>query len=275
LSPVSGSGRERTGGEESEGEADNGRIKSVAMTIRLLRELAAAGGPLGVSELARRVGESRARIHRHLITLRDEGLLAQEGAGERYRLGWVLFELGQAAAQQFDIADIAAPALRALRSASGLTVLLGQRAGDEIIMSHAFESENMIAVTARRGLRVPAHGSAAGRVMLAYASAEDQQRILSRPLASLTPRTLTNKAQIRERLVQIRQRGYDWADNESQFGVNSIAAGVFSEPGKLAAVITVIGTELQVPVPPQAPLLEQVTGCAAAVSQLLGARGAA
>jgi DNA-binding IclR family transcriptional regulator len=256
-------------------DLDGSRIKSVSMTIRLLRELASANEPVGVSELARRVGESKARIHRHLLTLREEGLLAQEAAGERYRLGWVLFELGQAAAAQFDIAEIASPALRALRSATGLSVLLGQRAGDEIIMSHTFDSENMIAVTARRGLRVPAHGSAAGRVMLAFASAEEQQRILAKPLARLTPHTLANKSEIAARLAQIRERGYDFAANESQFGINSIAAGIFDRPGSLAAVISVIGTELQVPVPAAGKLLEQVLRCARDVSTAISSRAAA
>ncbi|CAA9441140.1 MAG: Transcriptional regulator, IclR family [uncultured Ramlibacter sp.] len=251
---------------------DASRIQSVSMTIRLLRELASASEPLGVSELARRVGESKARIHRHLLTLRQEGLLSQESAGERYRLGWVLFELGQAAAAQFDIAEIAAPALRALRSATGLTVLLGQRAGDEIIMSHTYDSENMIAVTARRGLRVPAHGSAAGRVMLAFASAEDRKRILGKPLRKLTPHTLTNKAEIAARLDAITQRGYDYAANESQFGINSIAAGVFERPGELAAVISIIGTQTQVTVPPDGKLLQQVLACARAVSGSLTSR---
>ncbi|MDP9083043.1 MAG: helix-turn-helix domain-containing protein [Pseudomonadota bacterium] len=113
------------------------RIKSLSMTIRLLTEMAHAGSAIGVTDIARRVGESKARIHRHLQTLRDAGILAQSDSDERYRLGWVLFELGQAAASQFEVADIAAPAMRRLRDATHLTVLLGQRDGDDYRLPNA------------------------------------------------------------------------------------------------------------------------------------------
>ncbi len=248
-----------------------GHIKSVSMTIRVLREIAASREPIGVSELARRIGESKGRIHRHLITLRNEGFLAQEAVGERYRLGWRLFELGQAAAAQFDIAEIATPTLRALRTATGLTVVLGQRAGDEVIFTHSFESESMIAVTVRTGLRAPAHGSAAGRVMLAYAPEADCKRILSRPLTKLTPYTMTNETEIAERLAQIRERRYDYAANESQFGINSIATGIFDNNGVLAAIFSVVGTDLQVQTPPRGELLDQVLESARQISRSLTA----
>ncbi|MBN9081277.1 MAG: hypothetical protein BGP04_23630 [Rhizobiales bacterium 62-17] len=248
---------------------DAGHIKSVSMTIRLLRELAASREPVGVSELARRVGESKARIHRHLVTLRDEGLLAQEAVGDRYRLGWVLFELGQAAAAQFDVAEVAAPALRALRSTTGLTVVLSQRAGDEIIITHTFDSENMIAVTVRSGLRVPAHGSAAGRVILAFMPDEDRKRILAKPLVKLSPHMMTSKTEIAGRVAEIRERHYDYAVNESQFGVCSIAAGIFDGAGNIAAAISVVGTELQMPMPPRGKLLEELLACAREISQAL------
>jgi DNA-binding IclR family transcriptional regulator len=46
----------------------------------VLFELARATEPVGVSELARRLCEARAAIHKHWITLRGLGLVVQTAA---------------------------------------------------------------------------------------------------------------------------------------------------------------------------------------------------
>ncbi|MBN9428686.1 MAG: IclR family transcriptional regulator [Burkholderiales bacterium] len=258
--------------EAEDRKVDGSQIKSVSLTIRLLNEMAAAGEPIGVSELARRVGEAKARIHRHLLTLREAGILMQSAGSDRYQLGWKLFELGQAAIEQFNIMDIAAAPMRALRDATRLTVLLGQRAGDEVVVTHTFDSESMIAVTVRKGLRVPAHGSASGRVMLAFAPQDDRERILSRPLKPLTANTPTDSRAVREQLERIRRELYDCAASESQYGVNSLAAPVLDEMDRFIAVIAVVGTQMQVGVPPEPALVDQVRACAAQISAALNSR---
>ena len=260
---------------DNAGEDDDNagsRIKSLSMTIRLLTAMADGGAPVGVSELARRVGESKARIHRHLQTLRDAGLLSQSDANGPYRLGWVLFELGQAAAAQFDVGDAAMTPMRTLRDATRLTVLLGQRDGDEMIVSHTLDSEGMIAVRVRKGLRLPAHGSAMGRVMLAYASAEDQKRILSQRLAARTTQTMTLVTHVRKRLADIRERRFEVSNGESEAGVAAIASPVLDDKNKMVAVVSLIGTQLQIGETPRPELLANLDRCAASISAELRAR---
>lgn len=245
---------------------DNGRIKSVALTIRILNEIATVGGPIGVSDLARRLGEAKARIHRHLLTLRDAGLLAQGKDDDRYRLGWALFELGQGARAQYDIAALAEPALRELRNSTRLSVILSQRDGDEMIVTKSFDSESMIAVTVRKGMRVPAHRSAMGRIMLAFTSAEDQNRILSLPLPGISPGTTIDAAKVRARLPIVRKQLYEIARAETQFGVDAVAAPLLDANDKLVAAISIIGTAVQIGDPPNPMLLAQLRDCAAKIS---------
>src|SRR5690606_16947563 len=89
--------------------------QSVAMSVRILDELAAFGQPIGVSELARRLNESKGRVHRHLATMRALGLVSQEAVTERYGLGWKIFQLGSAANESFGIRRIAEEHLVRLR----------------------------------------------------------------------------------------------------------------------------------------------------------------
>lgn len=257
-------------GEDFDDEHAGSRIKSVSLTIRLLKEIAAAGGPIGVSELARRVGVAKARTHRHLVTLRDAGLVEQGQSDDRYRLGWLLFDLGQAAAAQFDIGRTAAPALRLLRDTTKLSVVLGQRTNDEIIVVETFDSETMIAVTVRKGLRLPAHRSAMGLVMLAYALPEDQRRILGKPLPGVLPGTLIDRTLVQNRLSEIRAKGYEVLRAGSEYGVDGIASPILNADDQLIAVIAVIGTTAQIGDPVHLPLLTQLMETSATVSALLG-----
>ncbi len=250
-------------------ESDGSRIKSLSMTIRLLTEMAHGGRPVGVTELARRVGESKARIHRHLQTLRDAGLLAQSHADERYRLGWVLFELGQAAAAQFDIAEIATAAMRQLRDSTHLTVILGQRDGDEVMICQTIESERMIAVTARKGLRLPARYSAMGRVMLAFATPHDQQRIWRLPAPRDQQSRRHTLEQMREKLARIRERRFEISEGESASGISGIAAPILDKNSNLIAMVGVVGTKSQVGDGSKRKLIDLVLGCAATIAAVL------
>ena len=96
-------------GDEDGASAPGTIIQSVVVTASVLEALAAAGKPMRLTELADQLGEAKARIHRHLTTLRSVGLVDQDRSSERYRLGWKLVHLGQAAAEQFEIRIIAEP----------------------------------------------------------------------------------------------------------------------------------------------------------------------
>ena len=56
-------------------EADDGTLDSVAVVAQILDELAGAQQPLGVTQLARALDHSKARIHRYLTSLKRLGLV--------------------------------------------------------------------------------------------------------------------------------------------------------------------------------------------------------
>ena len=82
---------------------------------------------LGVSELARRLSLGKSTVHRLLTTLLAEGLIEQDPRTGNYRLGIVIFELGEAVRVHMDLHAAAGPVLAELvprprsprRSASG------------------------------------------------------------------------------------------------------------------------------------------------------------
>src|SRR5689334_3762516 len=187
----------------------SGAVQSVVVAVAVLEALAAAARPMRLTELAKQLGEAKARVHRHLATLRHLGLVDQERTSEAYRLGWKLVHLGQAAAEQFDIKRVAEPYLLRLRELSGQTVVLSVPAQGEAMVTEVLPAENLVSISVRQGARLPAHASAQGRIVLAFAPPEVQRQVLSRKLAALTARTIADPAALRARLAAIRAELYE------------------------------------------------------------------
>ena len=52
--------------------------ETLDLALRLLEQLASSGAPIGVSELAREFGASKATVYRHLRTLARHGFVHQD-----------------------------------------------------------------------------------------------------------------------------------------------------------------------------------------------------
>jgi DNA-binding IclR family transcriptional regulator len=251
--------------------ADAGAVRSVLVAVRVLEGLAEAGRPMGVSDLARAIGEQKGRVHRHLGTLRQAGLVEQEAASDRYRLSWRLFRLGQAAAEQFDLRQLAEPLMQRLRDATGQTVLLAVPQAGEVLVVHALESADKVCITVRPGNRPPLHCSAQGRITLAFAAPETLDRVLAGPLPAATPHSMTDPVALRARLALLRARLWESAESEVLLGINMLAAPILAgvEP-RLVGSIGLIGSVQHLPEPPPTAVLAQLRGAAAALSRRLG-----
>ena len=250
--------------------SSDGTLDSVALIARMLDELAAAPSAMGVTELARALDESKARIHRNLVSLKSFGLVDQENASEKYRLGWKLFQLGERAALQFDLRELAAPYLNRLRELTGQSALLAVPLNGEAQVIAAADNEANVSITVKPGNRPAPHCSAQGRIALAFAAPAQCERLLGRKLVALTPQSMTDPAKIRARLASIRERLFELAPGESMTGINVLAAPVLRDGGELVGIIGIVGSIQHVPESPDQRQLALVQGAAAALSGVLG-----
>lgn len=245
-------------------------VRSVLMAVRVLEALALAGGPMRLADLARGLDEPKGRVHRHLVTLRRAGLVGQEEATERYHLTWRMFQIGQAAGEQFDLKRLAEPVLHRLRDTVRQSVLLAVPTGGEPLVVHALEAPNKVSITVQPGNRPAAHCSAQGRVMLAFAPDDVVARLLSGRLDAPTPASLTDPAAIRARLALVRDRLWEGAPSESLLGINVLAAPIFATGDVLVGSIGVVGSVQFVTDPPPPVMLAALLEAAAEVSARLG-----
>jgi len=193
-------------------------LDSVAVIAQLLDELAAAPAPVGVSEIARALKQSKARIHRNLVSLKHFGLIDQDEATDKYRLGWKLFQLGERAGVQSNIRAMAAPYLKLLSQATGQSALLSIPLNGEALVIAAVDNDSDVSITVKPGNRPLPHCSAQGRIALAYASDAQRERLLSGNLIAPTPHSLIDVQAIHSRLQDIRAKLIEDAPNEALTG---------------------------------------------------------
>ena len=171
-------------------------LTTVQNAARLLKAFLSRDEQLGPSELGRRLGLGKSTVHRLLVTLTAEGLLEQDPRTGGYRLGIVMFELGEAVRVHMDLHAAAAPVLAMLRGQTRETAQVGVLDRGEVVYVDRLESSYTLRLFTETGRRVPAHCSSSGKVLLAFLPAQARADLLDgRPLPALTPDTITDPAQ--------------------------------------------------------------------------------
>ncbi|OWT63929.1 IclR family transcriptional regulator [Candidimonas nitroreducens] len=218
-------------------------VDAVKVSARILDSLALAQRPMGVTELAAQLNETKPRIHRHLGTLKEVGLIEQDRATELYRLGWRLFQLGESASSQFDLRRRAEHYLVQLRDELRETVVLAAVTnGVPLVITTSDNIYARIFVSVKPGNRPVPHRSAIGRVSLAFAEPHERDAILNQLAASGTRLKPAEIEKLTERLTVIRSRFFEICRNEVMTGISTLAVPIFRDGSTLAGAICIVGS---------------------------------
>src|SRR6202158_5804005 len=143
-------------------------------------------------------------VHRFLANLITAGFLNRDGEGN-HRLGIACFSIGQAAVGQLDIRRLSLPYLRELNQQTRETIHLTVRHGLSAVYVEKLESSEPLRIHSRIGAAVPLYCTAVGKVMLAYASREDRDRVLPElDLKRLTPNSVGNVQELNTEVYRVR-----------------------------------------------------------------------
>lgn len=205
--------------------------------------LAFLDGPqsLGVSALARKLGLSKAVVHRILQALVQRGLLVTDPATRGYRLSSSTAALGARALRESDLRSLAMPVLRGLQAATGETTTLSATVPNGRVYLDQVESTREIKMTVELGRVFPLYAGSSSTCILAFLRPEQVEAVLAEPLEPLTDETLRDADAIRDRLTFVRHNGYASSSGERQDGAGAIAAPVFNFAGDVVGAISVCG----------------------------------
>jgi DNA-binding IclR family transcriptional regulator len=187
--------------------------------LRLLEVVVTAQEPIGLNDLARRVGLSKSTCYRLLRVLQDELYVDRVEPGG-YRVGTSLVALSATVLSQAALYQAARPALHALASASGETATLHVRSGDRAVLVLGVEStEQVLRRAATVGETTWLGRGSSGWAILAHLESAEAERIVGR---SEQPEAL------RSALGEVRRLGYAISFGANHPGVHGIAAPVMS-----------------------------------------------
>jgi DNA-binding IclR family transcriptional regulator len=249
-----------------------GTIQSVDRAARILKAL--GGGPrrLGVSELADRLDLTRPTVHGLLQTLQAHGFVEQDRDSDKYQLGAGLLQLGTSYLDLNELRGRSIMHAERLATRTGAAVRVGVLHGPSVVVVHHVFRPDATLQILEVGAQLPAHASALGKAILAYAPEATVDDLLAETPARLTARTLTPKA-LRDDLSAVRERGTARERDEAVLGESSIAAAIFDHADHAVGAIGVVGdTELILPRGPARGLSAAVTEAARGISRELGAR---
>jgi DNA-binding IclR family transcriptional regulator len=220
-------------------------VQSIRRAFDVLGTL--GDGPLGVTEVADRAGLPKSTAARLLATLVGEGAVEQVPGDTSYRLGPRLITLSAGFSLARSLAAIARPMLTDLAEASGEAAGLALPDGDLVHYIDQVDTVQPVLVRDWTGARAPLHAVSSGQVLLAFRTPAAIERYLERPMERFTDRTLADADAVRERLREVRRRGYAWAIEEFDADISSVAAPIADASGEVIAAVHVHGPSYRFP----------------------------
>ncbi|WP_433462133.1 IclR family transcriptional regulator [Spirillospora sp. CA-128828] len=151
---------------------------------------------LSVSEIARRTGLHVATASRLVAELVGHGLPARDEQG-RVRVGMRLWELASRAAPTLGLREAAMPFMEDLHAVIGHHTQLGVLDGREVLFAERLSMPNSVINVTRVAGRLPLHASSSGLVLLAHASPELLDDILSGEPVAYTGETVVEPRRLR------------------------------------------------------------------------------
>jgi DNA-binding IclR family transcriptional regulator len=250
-------------------ERVDGGVRSVQVALDVLEAVAFADEELGVTQIAERLGLTKGSVHRHLLTLVERGYLVQNPVTTRYGRG-PRSRLLAHYAPEADLIQLAAGPMRELRDLLGHSVVLSESSPRGALVLSMVGGTAAIEIGVRPGSELPFHSSAQGKVLLAFASPSQRERVLARTLSSSTPLTVTDRNKLEEDIARVAEQGFATAPEEAMLGINAVAAPIFDENGTCVGALALVGSIQFLPADIDAKSVAALKTAAAQISRPLG-----
>ena len=210
----------------------------ITRVVRVLETFSADRTVQTASEIGRRANLPSSTAHRLIDELVDAAMLERD-EDRRVRLGMRLWELALRGSTALRLRLAAMPHMQGVQSEirehTQLAVLEQEEALFLERLSHPDAGANITRVAGR----LPLHASSSGLVLLAHADPSLRERVLTAPLRSVGPGTITDAARLRRSLADIRRTGLVISPGSIE-GVSTGIAVPIRDSGSVIAALSVV-----------------------------------
>lgn len=248
--------------------AEQQGVRSIEVGMMLLRKLAARGEAVHLKDIAADAGMAPAKAHRYLVSLIRAGMVEQDEATGRYRLGQEALWVGLSALGGLDIMRLGDEALEALRDEIDETVLLAVWGNKGPVVVRWAEAGRPVTTNIRPGSVMPLLNSSTGRTFAAFLPPAATEALI----AAETQENPALADGYDEILAETRASGLGQVDGDLLPGIAALSAPVFDHQGEVAAVMSALGHQGIFDASRDGPMAAALRKTAAALSARLGYR---
>lgn len=214
-------------------------LKGIARALEVF-EIVAVNGPIGVSDVARRVGVPKSTVQRHLLALQESGWIRSVSNQDSTR--WVAtpkaMGLSRRAATDGTIAATAHSTMVSLRDRVGETITLQvPNSRYEMVHIERVDSLQPVLTFVELGVVSPISVTSGGLAVLANLPEASVEEALAREIPRMTPETLVDPDEVRAQLPEIREQGYAVSRGQFRAGVRGVGAAIINTSGHPVAAL--------------------------------------
>ena len=219
-------------------------ISAVDEAMALLLIVAQKPG-LGVTELAKVSGNTKARTFRLLFTLEQRNFVLRRNPGPCYFLDIQSLYIGVAAQEQIALVKTSRQYLLALGRECNENVQLRVRDGLECVCIDHWQSTRTTQTKSGAGSRRKLHAGASCKLLLAYAPPEVKHALLNSELQRYSKNTITQRSKMAQELSKIIGEKYATSNGEITPDVMAIAVPIFDSQNEVVAALSLAGPKLR------------------------------
>jgi IclR family transcriptional regulator, pca regulon regulatory protein len=244
-------------------------IQSLSKAFRLLEAVAASDADMTLSEIGRASALDPGTTYRILNTLVELGYVSRVGA-KQFGLTLKVLDLGFRAIGQRELRTLARPLLRSLVGEVSEVASLGVLHGSDVLYVERMRAGiTRLGVDIRVGTLIPAVSTVIGWAILAFLPEAELVRVLRQKSVQRDFPEITTIPDLRERLANVRNRGYALSASQISNGLAVLSVPVRDQDGHPVAAISVAAPSVRMKLD---ELQDRVLGSLVKASRLI-ARG--
>jgi DNA-binding IclR family transcriptional regulator len=218
------------------------RSSALEKALSVLEAVSDQPQPVGLPDLAARLGLPRQTVHRVLGQLEALKLIIRDRSRERYSVGPRLSKLAFVTLRSLNQSAPVRLILQDLVDDIGESCNVGVLDDLEYVFLQLIECKWPLRLHQEVGTRIAAHTVSGGKLLLAYLDPVlSRSRVKTRKLKAATANTLTSLPDLEAEFERIRAAGYALNNQERIEGVVGVAVPVFDPDGNVLASVGMHG----------------------------------
>ena len=208
-----------------------GSVPALDRSLDILELLSASPVGKTLSELSAELGFPKNAVFRITQTLMARAYIVRDAKTMQFHLTPRMMRLAPPRWGGVSLPMVARPVMMKLRDATRETIQLGVLSGLEALR-----------IVVDLGLRFPLYNNGPGKLLLAHMKKREREAALKKmELVACTPRTITDKDDLRRECARIVERGYSVDHAEADEGIHCFAAPIYGVSRELAGTLWITG----------------------------------